>query len=142
MRRSEALDGLSLDHHQALFVAQRLRRADAASARDARAAFLDYWLEHGRAHFVAEEEVLLPELEPVGSDERPEVVRTVLEHTAIRRAALRLEADSDPEPGRLHALGTLLHDHVRFEERVLFALLESLLDDDALAALGARLDAH
>jgi hemerythrin-like domain-containing protein len=142
MRRSAALAGLSRDHHQALFVAQRLRRADAASAQEARAAFLDYWQEHGRGHFVAEEEVLLPALEPLGADERPEVVRTVLEHTAIRRAAARLDADVEPELERLQALGTLLHDHVRFEERVLFALLESQLDDEALAALGARLDAH
>lgn len=142
MRRSEALAGLSRDHHQALFVAQRLRRADAGSAQEARAAFLDFWHEHGRAHFVAEEEVLLPELAPVGAEERAEVVRTVLEHTAIRRAAARLEAEPDPAADRLRALGTLLHDHVRFEERVLFTLLESLLDERALAALGARLDAH
>ena len=142
MRRSEALAGLSRDHHQALFVAQRLRRADAATARDARAAFLDFWQAHGRAHFVAEEVVLLPELAPLGADERPEVVRTVLEHTAIRRAAARLAVQPEPAPGELHALGDLLHDHVRFEERVLFALLESLLDEAALAALGARLDDH
>ena len=51
MKRSAALTSLSRDHHQALVVAQRLRRADAESASDAREQFLTYWGEHGRRHF-------------------------------------------------------------------------------------------
>jgi hypothetical protein len=36
-----------------------------------------------------------------------------------------------------HELGALLHDHVRFEERRLFALLEARLPEHALERLGA-----
>ena len=138
MRRSPALAPLSRDHHLALFVAQRLARADDASARDAAQRFLEFWRDHGRTHFVVEEELLLPALAPVDGAERPEVVRTLVEHTAIRRAALEVAGDPAPDPARLRELGRLLHDHVRFEERELFAALEAELDDAALTRLGER----
>ena len=40
-----------------------------------------------------------------------------------------------------HALGALLNDHVRFEERELFELLESRLDPDELDRLGQEIEA-
>ena len=60
MKRSAALASLSRDHHQALVVAQQLRRATDATAAEARAAFLAYWAGHGRLHFRLEEELLFP----------------------------------------------------------------------------------
>jgi hypothetical protein len=48
MKRAPALVSLSHDHHQALFVAQELRRASAETAGEASAAFLAYWEAHGR----------------------------------------------------------------------------------------------
>jgi hypothetical protein len=42
MKRSAALASLSRDHHQALVVAQRLRRATDATAAEARETFLAY----------------------------------------------------------------------------------------------------
>ncbi len=56
MKRDPALVSLSHDHHQALFVAQAPRRANADTAADARAAFLTYWNAHGRTHFRLEED--------------------------------------------------------------------------------------
>jgi len=140
MRRHPALAQLSRDHHQALFIAQRLNRADASSAQAAADAFREFWRDHGRLHFVVEEDLLLPALAPAGGEERPEVVRTLVEHTAIRRGALELADDPAPAPERLHVLGRLLHDHVRFEERELFVLLENELDDAALTLLGERVE--
>ena len=40
-----------------------------------------------------------------------------------------------------HALGLLLNDHVRFEERELFQLLQSRLDADELNRLGQAIEA-
>jgi hypothetical protein len=56
----------------------------------------------------------------------------------IRARAGTLD-DSDVDGARV--LGELLTAHVRFEERVLFALLERALDDERLAALGAAVEA-
>ena len=60
--------------------------------------------------------------------------RTCREHDAIRAA---VAAVADVESAQ--SLGTLLHDHVRFEERVLFPMLERRLTEEQLAALGAAL---
>ena len=130
MKRSPELAALSHDHHHALDVARRLRRAD----RDDLAAVLayldDFWRTRGEEHFALEERVLVPELvdEPAW---RAGVARMLAEHDEIRARASAV-ADVDAA----HALGDLLHDHVRFEERELFVLLEA---SGELARVASRL---
>ena len=77
MKRDPALVTLSHDHHLALYVAQTLRRATADTARDARAAFVAYWEEHGRGHFRLEEEILLPAYAQHGDPHHPLVARAL-----------------------------------------------------------------
>jgi hypothetical protein len=60
MKRDEALQQLSRDHHRALEVALKLRRATAADAVPARDRFMEFWREHGAVHFRVEEDVMLP----------------------------------------------------------------------------------
>jgi quercetin dioxygenase-like cupin family protein len=137
MKRSEALAPLSRDHHHALEAARRLRRASGAELEAAVGWFGRFWEEHGQDHFAVEEELLLP----VISDHDPEwhaaAQRVRDEHHAIRELVPGLRSGS--AAGRLataRELGGLLHDHVRFEERRLFGLLEDRLDEAALVALG------
>ena len=134
MKRSEALAVLSRDHHQALAVALPLRRATAASLDGALAGFHDYFDGRGERHFDAEEEVLLPVLRGV-PDGGALADRIVAEHEQLRRLA----ADAGSSTAAAVALGDALHDHVRFEEREVFPLIEQTLGDDELAALGERL---
>ena len=137
MKRAEALRPLSREHLTALLVARGLRQADDAvsAGRD----FLAFWEKDGRRHFRIEEEVLLPGWAVAGELDRPGIARMLEEHLAIRREVLRLEM------GRLaleqvHALGKLLHDHVRFEERELFPAAEAALDPDSLRRLAASIE--
>jgi hypothetical protein len=60
VKRSDALAPLSRQHHHGLSAALKLKRADAAAAPEARAAFLEFWDREGRDHFRVEEELLLP----------------------------------------------------------------------------------
>jgi iron-sulfur cluster repair protein YtfE (RIC family) len=141
MKRHEALEQLSRDHHQALFQAMRLKRADDENAGEVLADFLDFWFGTGFLHFRAEEEVLLPAYSAYGDASREEVVRVLVDHVEIRREAHELGAlTSDPEPQRLHALGERLDAHVRHEERVLFPLIEEALPDDELARVARGVD--
>jgi hypothetical protein len=134
MKRHEALERLSHDHHQALFQAMRLKRADEEQAGDVLGDFLDFWFSVGHLHFRAEEEVLLPAYSAYADASREEVVRVLLDHVEIRREAYELGAlKTDPPPERLHALGERLDAHVRHEERVLFPLIEEALPEDELA---------
>lgn len=134
MKRHEALERLSRDHHQALFQAMRLKRADDEEAGNVLADFLDFWFGVGHLHFRAEEEVLLPAYSAYGDASRAEVVQVLVDHVEIRREAYELGGlKDDPEPERLHRLGERLDAHVRHEERVLFPLIEEALPDDELA---------
>lgn len=138
MKRHPALQQLSRDHHQALVVARQLKRAQAADADPARAAFLDYWRADGRHHFSQEEEILLPTLARFSDPEQPLVARLLVDHVRIRCLAAQLEA-ADASLGTARALGSELEQHVRREERELFPMIERTLPEDELVRLAASL---
>jgi hemerythrin-like domain-containing protein len=140
LKRSEALAPLSRDHHQGLFVALTLKRADAATAAQARAAFLEFFEHEGGAHFRAEEEVLLPAYARHGDPGRPEVVRMLVEHVELRRRAQDLAGATEPDVAQLHELGERLEGHIRHEERVLFPMIEEALPPDELERLAAAVE--
>jgi hypothetical protein len=140
MKRNPGLVTLSRDHHQALSVAQKLRRATADTAQEARSAFVAYWEEHGRAHFRLEEEILLPAYAAHGDPHHPLVARALCDHVAIRARADALAVDEAPDPATLRELGEGLADHVRLEERELFGLIEAALPAARLAAVAAALE--
>lgn len=138
MKRAEALRPLSREHLAALLTAKKLREAEELDA--AADAFLDFWRGDGARHFRIEEEVLLPTWAMHAEVDRDGVARMLEDHLAIRREALRLEAgEATLEEAR--ALGQLLHDHVRFEERQLFPKVEDALDAASLDRLAAAIEA-
>jgi hemerythrin-like domain-containing protein len=140
MKRHPALAPLSRDHHHALVLARRLRRADEHDAAAAAEAFLEHWMEEERLHFRLEEEVLLPAYAAHGDLDHPAVIRTLLDHVRIRRDVARLTGGAQPE--LLHELGARLADHVKLEEHELFPLVERTVPEPALAELGKRLRDH
>lgn len=137
MKRSQALQPLSRDHHKALSVAQKMRR-ETDSAIGA-ALFLEYWREHGRTHFRIEEEVLLPGWARNGAVGHVAAARVALEHLEIRTGALAMA--EGPGLDEVHDLGRRLSEHVRFEERELFELIEHDLDPTALDELAVAVSA-
>jgi hypothetical protein len=139
VRRDPALATLSRDHHQALFVSQKLRRARVETATDALTALRAYWHADGREHFRIEEEDLLPAYAAYGDPYDPLLARVVCDHIAIRQRIRALDATDQPSLDELHELGRLIDAHVRCEERELFPRIEAALPDRELAALGAAL---
>ena len=136
MKRSDELAPLSRDHHQALFVAMKLKRAEADGAE----AFLGFIAAHGGDHFRIEEEILLPAW--IASDpgaDRALAERVAAEHLGLRAAARQLR-ERDLDAGGIRAVGELLERHVRFEERELFPLIEAGLRAQRLAELGAEIE--
>jgi hemerythrin-like domain-containing protein len=113
-------------------MAKRLREQ---SAGDVATDFSDFWREYGVEHFRLEEQVLIPASGlPV---DHQMVERLLREHREIIAMADSVGPDSSRED--LHALGQALTAHVRFEERELFPLIESRLDDAQLDALASAL---
>lgn len=140
MKRDPALVSLSHGHHRALFVALGLRRATAETADEASASFLDYWERHGRTHFRLEEEVLLPAYAAHGTAHHPLVAHALCDHVAIRQLAGGLTDGPAASVETLRELGSELAQHVRFEERELFPLIEAAMPAPALAALADALE--
>ena len=136
MKRSPALVPLGHDHHRALEAALRLRRATAETLAEDLSYFREFWAAHAqRRHFEIEEELLLPAITgDEGWDAMADRVRR--EHEQIREWAETAAGVDDA-----HALGELLNDHVRFEERELFELLEARLTQDELDRLGREIEA-
>lgn len=121
----------------ALVTAKKLR--EATDLDEAARTFLDFWRGDGIRHFRTEEEVLLPTWAVHGEVDRDGVARMLGDHLAIRREALRLEA-GDTTLEEAQALGQLLHDHVRFEERQLFPKVEDALDAASLSSLAVAIE--
>ena len=141
MKRSASLAPLSRDHHQALVVAQQLRRATDATVAEAREAFLAYWTCHGRLHFRIEEELLFPAYAGHGDPYEPLVLRALGEHAMIRHRAHALAATPSVGLDALEQLGIELAAHVRLEERDVFPLIERVLPIGDLNALAEAIEA-
>lgn len=148
MRRDERWRDLSAEHHHALVLARRATQA-ADAARDTRNVGThgvgahgvgthsvgpeDLWAEVVRRfheelepHFEREERTLLPLVERAGGAALAE--RTRAEHEALR--ALVADTSLDVVT-RLARFGELLREHVRFEERTLFAFAQAASPPDA-----------
>lgn len=133
MKRHAVLVPLSEDHHRELVQARRLlRAADATAAErlDAGAAYAEAFFTDTVAHFRREEETVFPLYAVHAGDDDPLLARTLREHMELHGLARALRAEvaaEDVLPETLRALGTLLHDHVRMEERELFEAIQRLV---------------
>ncbi|MDO8811058.1 MAG: hemerythrin domain-containing protein [Gallionella sp.] len=126
MKRSPALQPLSREHHTALTLAKACERA--AQSRDEEQiaktcqrvirAFSD---ELG-PRFQIEEQSLLPLLR--SAEMQPLVQRTMADHQQLRAL---LDGLRQHNIEALDSFGKGLSDHVRFEERELFPVIERLL---------------
>lgn len=139
MKRDPALVSLSHDHHHALVAAGALVRATDSTCATAIAGLQTYWLNEGRAHFRAEEEILFPAFAAHFDPHDPLLARALCDHVAIRQRINAIDSHAASELARLRELGGLIREHVRFEERTLFPLIEERLAADELAAVAAAL---
>ncbi len=131
MKRVHALQDLSREHHEALVLA---RRACATAAdphgldvQAQRAHLLERWAEQFAPHFQLEEQTLLPALERAGLHEP--VATALAQHACLREMIERVRQ------GDVLALapwGDAMAIHVRFEERTLFPLAQSVFEPSEL----------
>ena len=130
MKRSEALAGLSREHHGALSLAVRARRtaagSDAAALAAMAATVRDRFQRELLPHFEEEERRLLPALARAG--ENALAARTLAEHAELAAIVASLP---EAGAGALLAFADVLSRHVRFEERELFPALEALAGEPA-----------
>lgn len=124
MKRHPSLLALSREHHTALSLAIRLKKAalsgDPSRIEDARGTLVVRFAAELEPHFAEEERTLLPRLATLG--EIALVERTLNEHSRMRALVRKLAdpAATHSAGACLAEFGDLLSAHVRFEERELF----------------------
>lgn len=148
VKRHPALIPLSLDHHDALVLAQGLilgrskaPRSDWPTSRPAQIKRVaDFFTETLQPHFKAEETWVFPGAARFLQD-GPALVRDLIsEHEQIRALIHGLEQNPTINlETRLPTLGRLLETHIRTEERVLFESMQRELPIADLETLGAQL---
>jgi hemerythrin superfamily protein len=126
MKRSQFLQPLSKDHHAALVLAKACQSAASSGSelrvRVASERAKDFFRTDLADHFRIEEELLMPILSDI--DSKGLAKRTLDEHAQLRTLVGAMGLGNAEVIG---AFGKCLVDHVRFEERELFPMLENLL---------------
>lgn len=126
MKRNTVLRPLSREHHTALTLAKACERA--AQSRDENLVaktcqrVILAFSDELEPHFQVEEQSLLPLLHSAGN--RPLVQRTLADHQQLRALLDGLRRNDSEALG---SFGKSISAHVRFEERELFPVIESLL---------------
>lgn len=142
LKRHEGLKPLSRDHYGGLVQAKHLRQAADAEPDDRLKAvrnFLDEWNTVTIDHFEDEERLLVDLIPDRAQRDRLFDEHAKLHHYAEQAAEL-VESNQPPSPEWLRNLAALFNDHIRWEERELFPLIEQSADEQALAALESETD--
>jgi hypothetical protein len=128
IKRHPAIAEYSRDHHFGLMLCFKIRKGllNSVPANRIRDYVIHCFREDLGEHFRLEEISLLPKF---AADE-PLRIRTVQEHEDIRALVAQLEGL--PEPELLKKFADHLEKHIRFEERLLFMKLQSMLSDAEL----------
>lgn len=136
IKRSVQLAPLSREHHEGLLFAWKIKEGinNRTPLDVMRKYSLWYWKHHIKPHFYQEEKILMPFM-PAGN---PLAAKMLEEHDHIRELILGLDDVADKRS--LVMLTDLLNNHIRFEERELFAWLEQNLSEEQLATIYKQLE--
>ncbi len=139
MKRSKQLETLSFEHHDGLVVANRVKRGLEKQANTAEmvAYVLHIWDTLLVEHFAQEEATLLEVLERT-PEARERKERMLKEHQEFAGIVEKLREGVDIEQN-LTEFAELLNNHIRFEERELFPLVEELATEEELEKIGRYL---
>jgi iron-sulfur cluster repair protein YtfE (RIC family) len=130
-KRHESLIPLTHDHHHALAEARRLQLAAGRDTPDRVAAantFLEFFGSETVGHFREEEEDIFPLVIDAAEAKDP-LIRLLLDHVQMHGLVGRLQAELAGEGASadtMLAIASGLQEHIRYEEKVFFPLVESL----------------
>ena len=140
-RRHDTLVPLTHDHHHTLAQARRLHdgamTADMTERRNVANDFINFYFGRAVRHFHEEEELFFAPLidEP---DARDLVLRAVSDHLRLHALVRMVKGqltDGEVDGVLLGRISTLLTEHVRYEEKELFPLVERLIPEQQLQEL-------
>jgi hemerythrin-like domain-containing protein len=128
IKRSKELAPLSREHHDGLLFAWKIKEglANGTPCETLCNYTRWFWSNHIKPHFKDEEKVLVKFLPA----DNPLVRQMFKEHIQIRDLVISL--DREPDTNQLKLLAEFINNHIRFEERQLFAYAEEVLTPEQL----------
>lgn len=145
MKRHKSLFPLSHDHHHVLVQAKKLRFASSGSdmplLHRSASDFIAFWDTSLQAHFLQEEEILLPVFSRYTSTNRFEIIETLKQHVDIQQAVNQLKKNIEQQEALLMESGNLsalLSMHIRYEEQHLFPAIQEIVPEEALWEINRR----
>lgn len=137
IKRNENIASLSREHHFSLLFGWKIKNGikfNIAPERIAKYA-IHFWEHNLQTHFQQEEETLFS----FYNDEL--IDRALSEHTLIRQTInqIKLATNEITLTTHLATIAELVTNHVRFEERLLFPHLETILTEEQLENIGHTL---
>ena len=134
IKRHEAIQPLSREHHNGLVFCWRIRSGLSKNVEITRIkTYVDwFWANALHQHFVAEENYVFTVLD--ASDEL--LIRALDEH---RRLEALVAQDTDL-PQAMEDIANTLEGHIRFEERVLFNKIQDMATAEQLQSILAHHD--
>ena len=136
MKRSKELETLSWEHHDGLVIAARIKNDLKKEERPGHLIpyISNIYTNYLRHHFKQEEDCFLTPIKAF--PEARELIKRMLdEHLQFAEIFARMDPLNSDVFMHVGRFGTLLHDHIRFEERQLFPLIEELLDKNQLKTI-------
>lgn len=140
IKRSKELAPLSREHHDGLLFVWKIKQG--LTNNTPLETLCNYtrwfWTNHIKPHFRDEEKVLVKFL----AIDNPLVQQMFKEHAQIRDMIVQL--DKEPDRSTFELLADVVNDHIRFEERELFAYAEKTLTPEQLDEIYKELphDSH
>lgn len=140
MKRSPHLKTLSFEHHDGLVMARKIAQSfkNTDEPQEMIAYVQDIYLGGLDHHFKQEEESLFPPLQKY-AEAQPVLHQVKQEHDKFLELYQQVCKNDGDVYTHIRVFGQLLNDHIRFEERIFFTLVEELLTEDKLAEIGIYL---
>lgn len=143
MKRDKNLVPLSHDHHHGLILSQILKedtppyRGLPSSPEGINEYALEFYNKELKKHFKKEEEILLPVCK--GKDENldEQLNKMTADHKEIKKLFSEMKKKTDVK--LMDTTGEKLGEHIRFEERKLFPLIQKILNQKELELIGKEL---
>lgn len=137
MKRHPSLKKLSSDHHQGLVYSKKLimtARKTEAEAEEIFVLFAKFFNGELRVHFAEEENHLTPYFE-----NNTLIKKMHSDHKNMKAAFEALNTEGGNLKDGLAAIGKMLNDHIRFEEKELFPMIENTLSESELENIGKKM---
>lgn len=135
IKRNENIIPLSRDHHFGLLFCWKIRQGLKSKTESDRIRkyILYFWEFHLEQHFKEEETLLFNQVQNKLCEDG------FNQHAAIKRIITTLRTFRNEDEKAYASLVSLVDEHIRFEERILFPFLESVLPVEKLEEIGAQL---